>query len=411
MRFIATPKELSAAFSEQIISCERVSFASAWASISFDGYSVLKLHAEKISAAVVGTHFYQTDPKFIEHFASHEQVRFVPATDGVFHPKVYLFEHKRGKWACLMGSANFTKGGFKTNQEASVLITQEQDPDGKLLADIKKALAAYWKQGVKGDTINLDGYKRLHRRFATKLAQAAGVFGDGEPGLPLANIELLSMDWKAFAKQVQERDPLGFKQRMKVLEAATTLFGTGKSFDAMTEDERCGIAGLRDIGAVPWEYFGGMNASVHFPPIVKKNPAIFSKALDEIPLDRPVTRDDYLAYVKLFVSAFKGKDGREVGHGLGTATRLLIMKRPDTFVCLNGPNGEALFEAFGLKLPHHDYVGYWDQIISRIQLSEWWNVQAPKAAIERPIWNGRTALIDLFFYDSEYNEKKRKRKG
>ncbi|MCW1985387.1 UNVERIFIED_ORG: HKD family nuclease [Sphingomonas sp. R1F5B] len=410
MRLIVSPSELSAVLIEQIESCEQVSFATAWASTSFDGYKALKRHEDKIATAVVGTHFYQTDPKFIEHFASHSQVRFIPATNGVFHPKVYFFEHKAGKWACLMGSANFTAGGFEKNLEACLLITQEQDSGGKMLTDIKKTLIHYWEQGKAGHTIDLDGYERLHRRFAKKLAQAAGVFGAGEPGLPLANIELLSMDWRAFEKQVQKRDPEGFMQRMKVLAAARLLFSGGNPFDAMTEDERCGIAGLRDIGKVPWQYFGGMKASVHFPPIVKNNPLIFSKALDEIPLDRPVTRKDFLAYVKMFVSAFKGVDGRDIGHGLGTATRLLSMKRPDTFVCLNGPNGEKLFEEFGIKLHNKDYQGYWDQIIVRIQLSEWWNAQAPKGALERQIWNGRTALIDLFFYDPDYNEKRKLKK-
>lgn len=410
MRLIVSPRELSATFAEHLKSCKRISFATAWASTTFGGYKALKRHEDKISTAVVGTHFYQTDPKFIEHFALHEKVRFIPATDGVFHPKVYLFEHQDGKWACLMGSANFTAGGFEVNQEACLLLTQEHDADGKLLADIKKTLGAYWDQGKAGHMINLEGYKRLHRRFGAKLAQAAGAFGAGETGLPLANIELLCMDWTTFEKQVQERDPLGFKQRMKVLDAARLLFDGGNSFATMTENERCGIAGLRDIDPVPWQYFGGMNASVYFPPIVKKNPEFFSKALDEIPLDRPVTKEDFLAYIDLFVSAFRGQDGREIGHGLGTATRLLIMKRPDTFVCLNGPNGEKLFEAFGIKLHRQDYQGYWDQIIARIQLSEWWNAQAPKGDLERRIWNGRTALIDLFFYDSGYNEKKKMKK-
>lgn len=407
MRLIVSPNELSATFAQQIESCEHVSFATAWASTSFDGYKELKRHEDKIETAVVGTHFYQTDPKFIEAFASHSKVRFIPATDGVFHPKIYLFEHKAGKWACLMGSANFTVGGFEKNQEACFLTTHEQDTDGKLLADIKNILGTYWKQGRAGNTIDLEGYKQLHRRFAKKLDQAAGVFGTGEPGLPLANIQLLSMDWKTFEKQVQERDPYGFMQRMKVLDAAKLLFSDGNSFDGMKEDERCGLAGLRDIGEIPWEYFGGMNASVYFPPIVKKKPGLFSKALDEIPLDRPVTRKDFRAYVKLFVSAFEGEDGRIIGHGLGTATRLLIMKRPDTFVCLNGPNGEKLFEAFGINLHHHDYDKYWDQIIARLQLSEWWNAQPPKQDLGRRIWNGRTALIDLFFYDPDYNERKK----
>jgi hypothetical protein len=58
--------------------------------------------------------------------------------------------------------------------------------------------------------------------------------------------------------------------------------------------------------------------------------------LDEIPLNGPVQRDDYEAFIGRYKAAFPIKNGQPYKHGLGTATRLLAMQRPDYFVCRSG---------------------------------------------------------------------------
>jgi hypothetical protein len=109
MQILTSVSEIANAFSELIERYQHVSLAVAWASEGFDGYELLIKHAEKIRCAIVGTHFYQTDPRFIEYFIDDQRVAFVQQPNGVFHPKVYLFENSGLDYVCLLGSANFTK--------------------------------------------------------------------------------------------------------------------------------------------------------------------------------------------------------------------------------------------------------------------------------------------------------------
>ncbi len=44
--------------------------------------------------------------------------------DGVFHPKLYLFENDPKEWECIIGSPNFTKSAFEDNSETAMLISK-----------------------------------------------------------------------------------------------------------------------------------------------------------------------------------------------------------------------------------------------------------------------------------------------
>ena len=401
MQIITSPAVLGKIFRAQLASCEEISFAVAWASAGFDAYDALTKARRKIKKAVIGTHFYQTDPGFIRAFAKHPGVRFVRETGGVFHPKVFIFKGKRGDWACVIGSANFTKGGFGKNHETCIMVTAEDDPAGAILAQAQAAIKNYWELGLPGATIDLEAYTKLARRFAKRLKQAAGVFGAKPSGRPLHEVNILKMSWSAFKDQVSD-DPIHeIGKRLRVLEAARALFQAYPSFAAIPLQKRQGLGGYRDEPDLPWGWFGSMRSAGIFKQLVNGSPQGISDALDRIPLDRPVTRDDFLAFAKRYVEAFPFEDGRHKRHGLGTATRLLAMKRPDTFVCLDKPNKKLLFDAFGVKIGMQNYKAYWDEVIERIQLAEWWNSPGPRAKKAREIWIGRAAMLDAIFYNPD----------
>lgn len=122
MKLLATATQINSELARLLRECSSCQVAVAWASVGFEAFDLLVKHGDKIERMVVGTHFYQTHPAFIERFLTHPNVRFVVNTDGVFHPKVYLFEKADGEWECIIGSPNFTKGGFGQNAEMAMLV-------------------------------------------------------------------------------------------------------------------------------------------------------------------------------------------------------------------------------------------------------------------------------------------------
>ncbi len=176
----------------------------AWASVGFSEYEALVDAEQKIGRVVIGTHFYQTHPEFIEKFSSDTRVRFVMDHSGVFHPKLYLFEREGGAWTCIVGSANFTAGGFLRNNEACLLVTEATDPHGMTLAEVHASLERYWKDAVPGTNIDLDRYREMHKRLARSLAHAAGKFGKGQPGRAIEDVEVLNMSWDEFLQKVRD---------------------------------------------------------------------------------------------------------------------------------------------------------------------------------------------------------------
>ena len=107
MKFLKSPGEIESVVKQLTRKCSQLRWAVAWASHDFPLFHLLKENESKIRQLTVGIHFYQTHPNFIGAFLSHDAVRFVMNPDGVFHPKLYLFEFENGAWECVTGSPNW----------------------------------------------------------------------------------------------------------------------------------------------------------------------------------------------------------------------------------------------------------------------------------------------------------------
>ena len=118
-----------------------------------------------------------------------------------------------------------------------------------------------------------------------------------------------------------------------------------------------------------------------------------SLALDSIPLDRKVSKRDYENFVINFQNAFP--DG---GSGVAIASRLLAMKRPDHFVCLDKQNRSRLCEDFGISKTV-SFTTYWDEIIERLNDSVWATSDRPNDINEVKAWSGRVAMVDVVYYE------------
>lgn len=387
---------------------ERYSWAVAWASVGFPAHGLLVQKGQRIHRLVVGTHFFQTHPDFIEQFNSHPRARFVLNTSGVFHPKVYLFESGR-EWAAIVGSANFTAGALSKNAEVAVLVSSEDDGAADALRALRGQIDEYWDTGRKLDANEVAGYrvmweKRLDARRQLGDVVASGAQKGAPRGRSALEIPTLTMPWPEFVRRVRaERSPSILRGRLDVLAHARQQFAGGRHFSELSDVARKRIAGttyesLREDGPDPdWVWFGSMRGAGTFKALVAENNADLSLALDAIPCDGPVSRGDYDEFVRHFRRAFAGRPGAPAG--IGTGSRLLAMKRPDTFVCLDSKNEAGLRRAFGYRGTCR-LDDYWGKIIEPVRQAAWFQVEPPAHAEEAEIWQGRVALLDALYYDA-----------
>ncbi|MCW8137446.1 MAG: NgoFVII family restriction endonuclease [Planctomycetota bacterium] len=378
-------------------------WAVAWASLGCEAADLLAKQSSRIRRLVVGTHFHQTHPDFLDRFHREETARFVMSPRGIFHPKVYLFS-KGATWEALIGSANFTRSAFEENQEVVVRVGNADDPAGTALEKLRSTIDAYWESGKRLTSAEVEGYRAIWERMAPMRDRLAGTYRsprtnrpDGGRGVSETEIGLLA--WPEFYRRVREDRYQSLAQRLGVIRAARTWFRETPHFCDMDEQTRKRIAGTTYEGKVPqdWLYFGSMKGAGVFKQLVIENSPELSLALDVLPLDGEVTRHEFDAFMDQFASAFEGKE--RGANGLATATRLLAMKRPDYFVCLDSKNRERLCAAFNISASI-GREGYWDQLIARLQDCAWWTAQPPVGdQDERDVWHARAAFLDSLFFE------------
>ncbi len=86
--------------------------------------------------------------------------------DITFHPKVYLFGNKEIE-KVIIGSSNFTAGGFFLNYEANIGVTLDTSKNAK---DFQKQVADYWN-----GLLNDDNTKKCNLAFLDKLLEYGSV--------------------------------------------------------------------------------------------------------------------------------------------------------------------------------------------------------------------------------------------
>lgn len=207
------------------------------------------------------------------------------------------------------------------------------------------------------------------------------------------SVDFVSLSWPDFFARVRaEQHPPGhplMHERLQVLREVRQLFAQTVHFRDLDYAARRKIAGLFKSANPNFLLFGSMQWPGFFKQAIKDNNEGISLALDEIPLDGDVSRDHYQRFADRFLKAFKRS-------GMALASRLLAMKRPDTFVCVNNQNREGLVQAFRISLSR-DAKAYWD-LVERVRACIWWKVPPPAAGDEREVWSARAAFLDALFY-------------
>lgn len=389
MKIISTSRALKSNLIRLMKTYPNVAFGVAWASASTEPYKQL-LIKKSIVAGVIGTHFYQTHPDVLDDFVGSSKVKFVLQPKGVFHPKMYLFWDKN-MWEAIIGSANFTAGAMSENTELSVLLSQD---DGANFEELRTLIDGYAQEARTITKTEAANYRSLWQAKQPELRKIADQYGEKDLSKPAVESRVLSLDWTSFLAEIRKDKNHGFEERLQLLSEVRQAFLTTPRYKDMEPQVRRAIAGIPNTAIENSAWFGSMKGAGVFKNLVIENPQQLSVALDEIPLEGTVTKEQYEAYIEAYVAAYPN------GHdGIGTATRLLSMKRPDQFLCVNVANLESLANDIGRKNKSTlTYAQYWTEVNELITNAPWWKSPAPKSGTARQAWNARAAMLDAIFY-------------
>lgn len=393
MKLITTNSGLRTNLARLIKKYPNVAFAVAWASAGTDVFNELKKNRSNIHKAVIGTHFYQTHPDVLDVFVDSEKVRFMLQPKGVFHPKVYLFWDKR-EWELLIGSANLTAGAMNQNSEVMALVSSASNDAAPLKDEIIALIDRYFSDARTVCAEDAAAYRALWQKQQPVLRRLSGQYGKDKNNRSPVDSSVMAMTWERFVAAVRNDPYHGFENRCDLLQLVREAFGRVGQFQLMDRGLRKTIAGLPNDVDSRWGWFGSMKGAGYYHQAVNDNSPHLSQALDQIPLTGQVSRQHYDAYLAEFLRAFP--NGR---HGIGIASRLLALKRPDYFVCIDSKNKQRLCQDFGIKQTGLDYERYWDEVIERITDSVWWNEPRPVNPVEAAVWDGRAAMLDAIFYE------------
>ncbi|MBI3096454.1 MAG: NgoFVII family restriction endonuclease [Rhodocyclales bacterium] len=392
MKLISSNKKLVRTLSRLIENYSEATFAVAWASSGNSVFELLQEHSSRITRAVIGTHFYQTHPDVLYTFQGKSNIRFVLQPSGVFHPKIYLFRND-DRWEALIGSANLTSGALSMNSEAMLLFGSFEDGASALRDEIVALIDRYWKLGSPIKESEAAAYREVWIRKQSALRRLTGQYGPNDTTKLLTASSVMSMAWDRYFTTVKADQHHGFENRCELLAIVRRAFAEHRTFASMDLPLRKTIAGLPNVQESRWGWFGSMQGAGYYHQAVNENNEHLSQALEEIPLRGVVTRAEYERYISEFIEAFP--NGR---HGIAVASRLLALKRPDQFVCLDSKNQRDLCSDFGIARTGMTYERYWDEIVERVLDAPWWNSKRPKNAKEAAVWDGRAAMLDAIFY-------------
>lgn len=377
---------------------DEIYMMTAWATDGSEAYKFFVENQEKIQKAVIGLHFYQTSPNFIQSFMQNNHVKYIMQSSGIFHPKVYLFKNrsernKKLEVEVIIGSSNFTQGGLDKNFEISVLLqSNELDAQIQLLMSLIN---------IKFDEAELFNQERLeeysdswrtNRRtlivLGTKKRRVESKASTKEV------VDILSVDWETYLNLVESDEYHSIDGRLAILLRAEELFSQVDSFNDMTLENRQNIAGFsgRCVDAEcnwNWGWFGSMTGSGFFKRDVNNREEYLSQALQCIPRNGRITEDNYRDYISIF-----RENGPYRENPIAVSSRLLCMKRPDYFVCINKGNIKQLSIAFQVN-QRITVDNYWTNIISRIMESTWWQT----ADSGDGKYFCRAALLDAIYYE------------
>jgi len=240
MEIISTTQNLDDKLSFLIEAYKHIHIATAWASMGSKSADKLLDNRIKIRRMVVGIHFYQTHPNFIEAFLNgkRQRVKFILSPDGVYHPKVYLFYNEERKWECLIGSANFTQSALTRNTEVMVHITSDDNESNNIYDSLVELIDGYWKEAEVMTEELYHNYRSIWELNHRKVNQLAGKYGGSKTQQSSVKSNLFSYTWSEYYEIIQQDIEHSFGRRIELLNIARNYFDQYTHLAAMEELQR-----------------------------------------------------------------------------------------------------------------------------------------------------------------------------
>lgn len=376
-----------------------IHIAVAW---GYDGALAdhLLKHRQKFRSIMIGLNGFATSPDLVDRIVKMKNVYGKKARTGLFHPKIYYFE-TGDRAEAIVGSANFTEGGLGRNVEAGIHLAGDAKAD--VFKKLRSELKTY-QRGAFGITNEIaKAYRRQH-----KIACANR--GPKDPALPTdkkewarVNSELATMEWRTFSKAARAEEY--YAKRIRLLNDMRARLEGARSLTNLNSAEWKAIAGVigkrerldAELPDLDWGLFGSMGGSGEFAKRIRQQNVKLATAFDLVPRAGEVTHEDFGRFVAIFLEAFEGAS--RIG-GVPTATRLLAMKRPDAFVCVNDMNRRAIADALGFSYSTLGLDNYWERVIEPMRTAPWYNVPRPDGR-DGVLWDYRAAMLDALYYDPD----------
>ena len=400
-----TADKLPRAFKDKLATARRIDIASAWATFG-PGLDLLcaahKKRGKKIRA-IIGTFGNATDPDALERLQEIGKLCLVDGGGPLFHPKIYIFRNGRTS-SVWIGSANFTRAGFGRNEE----VVYET-------GDCEEALKWFEKQwedhGGRSPVSKIDEYRKRRKRQGVSRT-AAKLAGQPEQGL-MSRTELLvnASSWQEYLAALGQCNELWMAEGVKwtVLGNEYSYVHTidkgkhvahRKSWVGLDDQERAILLGLRDDVEGAWGLLGTLTRATEVKAVFATSNEAQNreslKCVREI-IERVIMAPDrkFPDIAEKALTQIRDEGG--FGFGVGTATRLLTLARPDRMVSVNSKSRVGLAEAFGLA-PSTLGKNY-GQLLENLYTAPWYRDPPGLAKRGLQLWNMRAALVDSFVYD------------
>lgn len=275
------------------------------------------------------------------------------------------------------------------NVELGVLMEEKSSDQSSTIGSLKQQIEDLWHQAQPFPMNELDAYRDRWKRRWSQFSRKRLFKKEQNP----LDSPLLRMSWAKLYRTM--RGTRDFSARLEMLRRIREFFHPAIRFNALSLEERRKVAGISaDEKKVQWRLFGSMAGAIPLKGRIKSNRSEISKALDFIPWEGVVSHQNYEDFINSFREAFSYK---KPYNGLATPTRLLALKRPDYFICVDAPNKRGLAKQLGISVSAFKIESYWELTTELID-TPWWNSKEPESKTEKACWRARMAMLDCLYY-------------